>query len=326
VENTSVPFVNRVAVLITYHNEGRLLERCLASLGAQTRQVDEILVYDDASEVRPEPFVPPGLGVRVVRGDRNVGPSRARNRLLAETRCPIVHYHDADDAFAPGWCERIAGLMRSGEVDAVFTEVTCITEDGMPGREGLGLDRIGRGTDLVSFCIGGAMLPAAGTYRRDAVAAVRGYRPQLWQSEDWDFHIRLAASGPRFVAVLEPLAVIYRRPDSRSEARTEVWSSAVEAIGWLACELPEQYLPDLCEAAERAGSNLFRLGEEVEARVAFDLARRLGRPRFASRNRFYRAVARLGGAELAERASRVYRTTVPAGVRALFAHRSTSGR
>jgi GT2 family glycosyltransferase len=303
------------AILITYHNEGELLRRCLASLACQTRPVEEILIYDDVSDVRPGDHVPAGLAVRVIRGERNIGPARGRNLLLRETRAEFVHFHDADDAFAPDWNARVTAEIEDGSPDAVFTEVSSVTEAGFVREGVLELSRLAAGADLVRFCIQGSMLVPAGTYRRSVVTAIGGYRELLWQSEDWDFHIRLAAAAPAFRVIPQSLVRIHLRAASRSRDVADVWRSAVQAIRLLASELPPVWRADLAEAAAKAGSQLFRAGAADEAREAFQLARELGTPVHGGQPAMYRAVARHAGQEWAERIGLAYRKWLPERVR-----------
>lgn len=307
------------AILITYHNEGELLRRCLASLASQTRPVGEILIYDDASEIRPGSHVPAGLAVRVIRGERNIGPGKGRNILLKETSAAFLHFHDADDAFAPDWNERVCAEIEGGAVDVVFTEVSSISENGQICEAFLGLSRLAAGVDLVRFCIQGSMLVPAGTYRRSVLAGIGGYRESLWQSEDWDFHIRLAAAGPAFRVISRPLIRIHLRAQSRSRDVADVWRSAVQATRLLAGELPAVWRADLAEAAARAGSQLFRAGAAADARAAFQLARELGDPSHGGEPGVYRALARHAGQEWAERVGSVYRKWLPERVRGRLA-------
>lgn len=78
-----------IAVLITYHNEGPLLTECLDSLRRGGSQPDEVLIYDDASDIPPEPYIPAGMPVRVITderiGDRPVGAMRCSRLRAAHT-------------------------------------------------------------------------------------------------------------------------------------------------------------------------------------------------------------------------------------------------
>jgi glycosyltransferase involved in cell wall biosynthesis len=308
--------VPSIAALIPYHDEGALLTRCLDSIARQTRPVDEILVYDDASSVRPEPFVPDGLEVRVLRGESNIGPARARNVLARESRSDLLHFHDADDAFERTWCERVHAVMQDGAVDVFLSDVAFVFPDGRRVEGVVGLDRLAAGDDLASFCIRGAMLAPAGTYRRAAFQRIGGYRETLWQSEDWDFHIRLALSGARTRLTTDSLVVAHRRPTSRSEHGREVSESTLKAVALLSAEVPDRYRADLSDVAARMASRLFRLGARTEARRGFQLAFRLGRPSFDNESRAFRLVADIAGPYSAEWAGSLYRTVLPPAWRA----------
>jgi hypothetical protein len=248
------------------------------------------------------------MDVRVVRSSRNVGPGVGRNELLNLSTAGYVHWHDADDFFFPSWSDRVRRAIEKEDVDAVFTEVSSYSAGVRLTDSVLGLHRLAAGGDLVRFCIRGAMLPSAGTYRRGAVERIGGYRPGLWQSEDFDFAVRLAASGIRYALIDEPLVGMNLRPDSRSRNRLEVWRDALLALSLLAEELPVAYRPDLSERTGAVGSKLYELGDREAARRAFRLACELSRPTYAGRSSAYRAIARTAGPMAAEHVARAHRT------------------
>lgn len=294
-----------LGILITYFNERGLLRECLSSIASQRERPDAILIYDDASEFPAEDYVPKGLEVRVIHGESNRGPSHGRNRLLKTSQSDYVHFHDADDLFHPDWCLQVLQKIQETNADAIFTEISSFQNDKLVTDKVLGLKRLAREDDLIRFCIQGAILTSAGTYRRTAILAIGGYRESLWQSEDFDFHVRLAASGVRFAVIEDPL-VQRMRVSGRSQDQIEVWSSALEAIEGLSKEIPKKYHQDLAEKAAQAGSILFRLGDRINARQAFTLARRLGPPSFRHRQFLYRIAAKTLGQEAAERLSSLY--------------------
>jgi glycosyltransferase involved in cell wall biosynthesis len=304
----------RLAVLITYHNERELLRECLTSLQAQTEAPDEVIVYDDASAYPAAAYIPSAMQVSIIRGEANRGPSCGRNILLRAAESDFVHFHDADDLFDARWCAKVRNAIRTSDPDTVFTEVSSYQGDRLMSLNTLGLARL-HGRDLVSFSIAGALLTSSGTYRRSAVLAVGGYRDALWQSEDWDFHVRLAASGITYGIIDEPLVIKRVRVESRSENHQEVFTSAVQGIALLAEELSARYRPELSDAAARAGMALYRIGAHADARKAFLVARNLGGPHLRSEHSLYRLVASLIGLEGAEWTGSVYRRLVPASVR-----------
>jgi len=310
-----------IGVLITYYGERELLRECLESIASQSVPPDEVLIYDDASEAPAETYVPAGFPARILRAEVNRGPSVGRNALLQASESTYVHFHDADDLFDPEWCARVRQVIEARAVDAVFTEILSRGPNGLVIERVLGLQRMSAGLDLVRFCIRGVMLTQAGTYHRQAVLAIGGYRTDLWQSEDYDFHIRLAAHGIRYELITEPLVIQRLRPGARHFKWLEVWGSYLQAVERLSDELAAHYWPDLADAAARAGSALFQLGARDQARRAFALAGRIGPPRFSTQRRFYQLLSRAVGFEMTERLAQAYRSLLPLGFRAYFATR-----
>ena len=141
----------------------------------------------------------------------------------------------------------VKASIRDSNPDVVFTEISSYVDGELVCQRVLGLKQLIEEKDLVRFCIRGAVLAAAGTYRRANILAIGGYREQLWQAEDFDFHIRLAATGLRYCVIDDPLVDIRVRRASRSQNQVEVWTSAAESIRMLARELGREYWPDLAE-------------------------------------------------------------------------------
>src|SRR5262249_51542024 len=186
------------SVLIPYHNEREMLTECLDSLRCQTLPVEEILVHDDASSYPAADYVPSGMPVGVVRSSHNVGPSRGRNILLAKAKGNLVHFNDADDWFECNWHERLRDRFATTKVDVVFTTLRCVLQCE-PGEAPMaGLDVAALRGDLLAATIRSSIVPSAGTYRRELVQRIGGYREIDIQVEDFDFHVRLAAPFPRY--------------------------------------------------------------------------------------------------------------------------------
>lgn len=291
-----------LAVLITYFGERELLAECLDSLLSAPLPPDEVLVYDDASPDPAEQYVPPGTPVRVIRALENGGPAAGRNALLAASSCDYVHFHDADDLFHQNWSREVRFVIGARAPDIVLTEITSVRGSTIVSRQVLGLDRLQEIGDLVRFALRGSLLIPSTTFRRTLGVAIGGFRSRelLRQSEDFDFHIRLAAAASSWEVVDQSLVIQRLRAGSHSADHVQVWSSATKAIQLLVDDLPGEYRQELSEAAARVGSRLFELHARPEARLAFRLARTLGRPRFLHRSREYRLTARILGPEIAE--------------------------
>jgi glycosyltransferase involved in cell wall biosynthesis len=196
-----------VAVVIPCYGHAQFIGDAIVSAQAQTLRPAEIVVVDDGSPDDVAGAVAAYPGVRLVK-QPNRGLAAARNTGLRSARSPLVAFLDADDvlypdalalgeaalaaepscAFAAGgyrWSDRGAGLVR----------------DVVPAR-----DAISYGGMLRSNAIGmhGAVL-----YRRDALAAVDGFREGLPACEDWDVYLRLLRLAP--AAVHGGVVAEYRR-------------------------------------------------------------------------------------------------------------------
>jgi glycosyltransferase involved in cell wall biosynthesis len=291
--------VKSLTVGITYHNEGDLLTECLADLQSQKSPPEEILIFDDASTLRPESFIPKGLNVRVLRSESNVGPAVGRNRILNEAAGDFLHFHDADDGFDSKWSLKVREQMELDSFDTIFTEVASYKEGKLFSSRVIEFPEAAN-FDLLAFSIRHFLLVPCGTYRTSFVRKMGGYRETLWQSEDFDFHVRLISSRPRYKILLEPLVKIRLRTESRSTNRLETRRDALNAVIFLVSDIPVSYRPLLGEKAASLGTELFQLGERDLSRKAFRFAREMGIKKYPGRPVLYQWLAKSLGPEVAE--------------------------
>lgn len=293
-----------LAVLITYHDERELLTQCLDSVLGQTPAPDEVIVYDDASAAPARDYVPAKTDprVRIIRGERNAGPGAGRNALLQAATAAYAHFHDADDLLDPAWSAAVRDALGDGEPDMVLTEIVAVRDGSVVSERVLGLDQLPEVGDLVRFGLRGSLLVPSSTFRRSLALDIGGFRPRdvLAQSEDFDFHIRLAAKARSWRVVDRALVIQRLRAGSHSGDQKAVWVSAARSVALLADELPGAYHQELAESAARIGGRLYQLGARADARAAYALSRRLGRAEYPTRRAGYRMVARVAGPVAAE--------------------------
>ncbi|NBX93062.1 MAG: glycosyltransferase family 2 protein [Proteobacteria bacterium] len=300
----------QLTVAITYHNEGPFLSKCLQSFWVGPEKPDEILIYDDASTVRPESYVPSDIPVRIIRSESNQGPAKGRNILLKEAKSEWIHFHDADDWVRPTWVAKVKSQATS-DCDLVLTEVTSYQENHLLSESVVGLKELEKASGLLPFAISRFILVPAGVFRTELARKIEGYRESLWQSEDWDFYVRLVATQPRFKVLLENLVGIQVRKESRSQNHVETLTCALQAILCLEKELPQEARTYLAEKAAWIGTRLFQIDQRALAREAFSVARTLGPAQFLNQKPSYRFLAKYGGQELAEWISLLYRKALP---------------
>ena len=306
-----------LGVLLTYHNEGKLLTECLNSLHSQKNPPDEILIYDDGSQDPPEPYIPNPDLVKVLKGKLSRGPSFGRNALLEASTSDYIHFHDSDDWFEPGWAVKIRAAMEGETCDVILNEIAAYTDGKKTNDRILDLKSLKRHGDLILYCLRGVPLPAGGTYRRQKAQEVGGYRVSVWQSEDMDFHLRLALRNPNYTVITEPLSAKRNHPNSRSEYHDESHRDIFNILESLEAEIPHRYRSEIAERAYRSACVLFRAGYREDAKRGFALAAEWGPPPLHTFSWHYRLVARLIGLVRAEKIGGMYRKLIPNALRKL---------
>lgn len=115
-----------VSIIVPAYNAADHLQRCVASLWAQTYSRCEFIIVDDGStDGTPE------LSDRLAEADRrttvvhvsNGGVSEARNTGIAHARGELIQFADADDLLDPGMTARLVSTLIASQVDLVICGV-----------------------------------------------------------------------------------------------------------------------------------------------------------------------------------------------------------
>lgn len=199
--------VGRISVIIPYYNRARFIDDCLASVFAQTRAPDEIIVVDDGS--RPderrhlERFLP---RVRVVDQPRNMGVAAARNAGVRAATGEWIAFNDSDDLWVPDKLAiQIDHVTRHG-CDGVHTAIRAFREDGRATVS----DPIAPRLTLEDALHDNMIRMQSLLIKADVMRAIGGFDETLRCCEDDDLGIRLAAAGYRIDFLAEPLTHMRR--------------------------------------------------------------------------------------------------------------------
>ncbi len=180
-----------VSVIVTTRNSARTIERCLASIAAQTYPHVELLVVDNASHDGTAEIARAHTAAVIDAGpersaQRNVGCRHSSGSLLLFVDSDMV----LDDAVV---ADGVRVLAESGADAAIIPEVSF--------GEGFWT----RCRVLERHCYtGDDSVEAARLYRREAFLAAGGFDETLTGAEDWDLSRRVAAgrSLPRTAAII----------------------------------------------------------------------------------------------------------------------------
>jgi len=100
----------RISIVVPAHDNGAVLEECLAAVRVARTPDCEIIVVDDASS-DDTPARAASSGARVVSLSRNRGPAAARNEGARQSRGDILFFVDADVVVAPDAVRRVLSTL-----------------------------------------------------------------------------------------------------------------------------------------------------------------------------------------------------------------------
>jgi glycosyltransferase involved in cell wall biosynthesis len=199
----------QVTVVVPTHNRSRLLGLTLRSVLWQ-REVDlEVVVVDDGSRDDTAAVVA-GFGdgrLRLVRHDRPLGVSAARNRGIAEARGGWVGFCDDDDLWSPDKLLRQLQAAAATGRTWVCTGHVNVT----PGLRVVGGGPAPTAEEIVRLLPYRNIVPGGGSaviVRSDALESSGGFDGRLRNAADWELWLRLARRGPP--AVVDRPLVAYR--------------------------------------------------------------------------------------------------------------------
>ena len=99
--------MNRISLYVPCFNAAATLEPCLASVAAQSRRPDEVLVIDDGSRDSTVEIAA-GFRARVVSHGYNRGLGTGRNSAIDHASYEWIASLDADCVAEPEWLETLA--------------------------------------------------------------------------------------------------------------------------------------------------------------------------------------------------------------------------
>ena len=213
--------VAEVSVVVATRDRPERLGGLLSSLSAQQFRDFEVVVVDDGS-TRGAPPVPEG--VRLLRHERSLGPSAARNTGWRAASSPYVAFIDDDCVASPGWLSALLAAARpaaivQGPVSPIPSERSRLG----PFSRSLWVDRLGPWFQAANVL-----------YPRDLLERVGGFDADAFPfaGEDCDLAWRALSDGAE--AVWAPDAIVHHAVNELGPAgslRVALrWGEAVQLI------------------------------------------------------------------------------------------------
>ena len=206
-----------VSVIVPAYNSAATIASTLDSVLGQTFLAMEVIVVDDGS-TDGTAAIARGMGddrLRVL-SQNNAGQAAARNYGMAAARGQYFAFIDTDDWWTPAkLAAQVAALDAHPEAGMAYSWTVLVDDDRQPigGRVEAPFSGRVHGLLLVTDFISSG---SNALVRRDAIAQVGPFEPDLVPSEDWAMWLRIAAEFET-VCVPKPHVLYRQRPSSSSD-------------------------------------------------------------------------------------------------------------
>lgn len=231
-----------ISAIVPTYNRAVFLCEALESLAAQSRPVEEIIVWDDGSTDETQAAVREMPGpIRYFRS-ANGGKARALNAALDQAQGDLIWICDDDDLAMPHAAERLATMLENDpEAGAAAGGYVRFRDDPETGERTV--SGPGYWPDLSEGAVVRHLLEDiflfqnATLVRRSLYDQVGPFREDLARSIDYDMAVRLAVHAP--IRVTEEALFQQRKHDGargpesarHAAARSEaVWKEADKAV------------------------------------------------------------------------------------------------
>jgi glycosyltransferase involved in cell wall biosynthesis len=209
-----------LSVITPVYNLERYVGGCIESVLGQTLRDLELIVVDDGSTDDSAAIVAHYAArdsrVRGFRGP-NRGVSHARNVAMQHARGRYFAMLDGDDKWEPAFATTLVQVLERRPEFAVVSGNALNAGGGvLDGRPVLPWPDEAREIRFVDMIEHDEAVFIMSVFRREVFDTIGGFNEALFRGEDYEFWMRAAAAGFRFITHPEPLARYSRRPGSSS--------------------------------------------------------------------------------------------------------------
>ncbi|HEY7347989.1 MAG TPA: glycosyltransferase [Ktedonobacterales bacterium] len=217
-----------VSIVLPVYNGARYLKESIQSCLDQTYLRWELLIVDDASTDQTSAIIAEFTAkddrVRYIRHETNKRLPAALNTGFAHAQGEYLTWTSDDNRYHPQALEEMVEILASNKyVDFVYTDYDEISETGQLMQSIIAeppMQLIEKHTGLACFL-----------YRRSLYEQIGSYSEDLFLAEDYDYWLRILASGFHMYPLHKSLYWYRRHPDSLTdEQRGHTFLAAERAL------------------------------------------------------------------------------------------------
>lgn len=263
---------NRISVIIPTYNRAHLIPETIASLLAQTRRPDEVLIIDDGSTDETPDLLARYDTLRVIRTE-NSGKARALNRALGAISGDLVWILDDDDVLLPQACALLsAPLEDDPDLDFCAGRHLDFETDPGSGQKQIrepGYMRHSAPDQLFPDLLEGCHIFQPGLMvRRSVYDAVGPFDASLVRSQDYEMLLRIARRHRGMQ--LNDVVFLHREHKGVRGSAADSFAASQNAEKWAAYNriIFTRLLADVTDEEIVASSDLADLPSSIRRRAA----------------------------------------------------------
>lgn len=243
----------KIAVITPSFNQGEFIENTIQSIIAQDYSSLEYVVMDGGSTDNTLEILKRYEHCLTWVSEPDKGQSHAINKGICRTTSDIIGWLNSDDLYYPHTLKKVCQFFSENpDIDVVYGDAHFIDRNGKIlypyPTENFRIERI------KSFCF--ISQPAA-FFRRRVIERFGFIDESLNFCMDYEYWLRLAISGAKFVYLPEVLAGTRVYPETKTsrcvlEASLEAFHMLQKRLGYV----PSDWMINYCSALVKSNSNL----------------------------------------------------------------------
>ncbi len=217
-----------ISIVMPCYNSGKYIRNAVESVFANKIPLQLIVVDDGSRDDTLDVLETYSNRLLLVKSD-HAGVCSARNKAIEHIKAPYTLLLDSDDALAPSALSFLLEKASGKDTEVIHGDFSS-WDDSMTER--LHLHRVRKlgKNPMSSLAKSSFSPPGAVLFSSMAFARVGGFDPSLKVAEDWDFFIRLARTGFKFIKVDKEILYYRRHLASASNQVLDMISSGMEVV------------------------------------------------------------------------------------------------